>query len=159
MQSNIWTFITFLCFIYIYPIQLIADWTTVEFFTKDKVNIGNAEGVDSWFLQLPAFKFKLKNLEVGKYRIALYDGDSCENFGIPIIESKPELSDWNIENLVNFSIDKNGIFNSTIGLKPKITTANNRGLISIGSMRGKPLLIFKENNNKFYACGFVPITN
>src|SRR6056300_960280 len=112
MQSNIWTFITFLCFIYIYPIQLIADWTTVEFFTKDKLNIGNAEGVDSWFLQLPAFKFKLKNLEMGKYRIALYDGDSCENFGIPIIESKPELSDWNIENLVNFSIDKNGIFNS-----------------------------------------------
>ena len=137
----------------------MADWTTVEFFTKNNNNIGIAEGVDSWFLQLPAFKFKLKNLEEGKYRIALYDGKSCENFGFPIIENNPELSDWDIENLVNFSIDKTGNFNTTIGLKPNITTAENRGLISIGTMRGKPLLIFKDNESKFYACGLVPITN
>ena len=150
-------FCIFICLFYICPIQIMADWTTVEFFTRNKNNIGNAEGVDSWFLQLPAFKFKLKNLETGKYRIALYDGESCENFGIPILKNNPELSDWNIENLVNFSIDKTGIFNTTIGLKPTITTAKNRGLISIGTMRGKPLLIFKDNESTFYACGFVPI--
>tara|TARA_B100000686_G_scaffold111542_1_gene118950 strand:- start:3098 stop:3514 length:417 start_codon:yes stop_codon:yes gene_type:complete len=136
---------------------LKADWTTVEFFTKSKKNIGNAEGVDSWFLQLPAFKFNLNNLKTGKYRIALYDGNSCKDYGLPIHKNNPELIDWDPENLINFYVDESGKFNTTLGLKPKITTANNRGLISIGSMRGKPLLIFTKVDNSVFACGLIPI--
>ena len=146
-----------LFFIFFCSFQLKADWTTVEFFTKNKNNIGNAEGVDSWFLQLPAFKFNLKNLKSGKYRIALYDGNSCKDYGLPIHKNNPELIDWDPENLVNFSVDKSGEFNITLGLKPKITTAENRALISIGSMRGKPLLIFRKDDNSIFACGLIPI--
>ena len=144
-------------YIFFFSFQVKADWTTVEFFTKDKENIGNAEGVDSWFLQLPAFKFNLNNLKPGKYRIALYDGSSCEDYGLPIHKNKPELNAWNPENLVNFYVDENGKFNTTLGLKPEITTADNRGLISIGSMRGKPLLIFNKEDNLIFACGLIPI--
>ena len=42
-------------FISMYSPNLYADWVTIDFFTSDKKNIGNAEGVDSWFLGLPAF--------------------------------------------------------------------------------------------------------
>ena len=145
--------------IFIFTFQLKADWTTVEFYNKSKENIGNAEGVDSWFLQLPAFKFNLRNLKSGKYRIALYDGNSCIDYGLPINRNNPELSDWDPENLINFYVDETGKFNTTLGLKPKITTADNRGLISIGSMRGKPLLIFTKEDNSFFACGLIPIKN
>ena len=146
-------------FISIFSFQLKADWTTVEFFTKDRKNIGIAEGVDSWFLQLPAFKFNLKNLNPGEYRIALYDGNSCTNYGLPIHQSNPQLIDWDPENLVSFTVNEKGTFDITLGLKPKNTTAENRGLISISSMRGKPLLIFAKKNNSLFGCGLIPVKN
>ena len=58
-----------LIFISMYSPNLYADWVTVYFFTSDEKNIGSAEGVDSWFLGLPAFKFNLKHLKPGEYSI------------------------------------------------------------------------------------------
>ncbi len=36
-------------------------------------------------------------------------------------------------------------------------TEETRGLISIGSLRGSPLLIFKDNEKHFIGCGMVPL--
>ena len=69
-----------------------SDWTTVEFIQNDGSSIGIAEGADSWFLNAPAFKFDFKNLEPGKYRIALYDGKSCLEYGISAEISNPKLA-------------------------------------------------------------------
>ena len=144
-------------FISMYSPNLYADWVTIDFFTSDKKNIGNAEGVDSWFLGLPAFKFNLKHLKPGEYRIALYDGNSCSNKGFPIHLNNPELISWNPENLLLLSVKEDGIFNTTLGVKPQNTTAENRDLISITTMRGKPLLLFNKSNNSLFACGVVPL--
>ena len=141
----------------IFSFNLNADWATVEFFNQDGRNIGNAEGVDSWFLGLPAFKFNLKYLDPGKYRIALYDGNSCSNYGLPIQKNNPKLIDWHPENLLILSVNNNGIFDTTLGIKPQNTTAEVRGLINITSMRGKPLLLFKKSNDSLFACGVVPL--
>ena len=106
---------------------------------------------------LPAFKFNLKHLKPGEYRIALYDGNSCSNKGFPIHLNNPELVSWNPENLLLLSVKEDGIFNTTLGVKPENTTAENRDLISITTMRGKPLLLFNKSNDSLFACGVVPL--
>ena len=136
-----------------------ADWTTVKFYKKDGTSIGLAEGADSWFLNAPAFKFNLKNLEPGKYRMALYDGESCINYGVLAEINKPKLKTWHTSRLLIIEANQKGIFNTTLGIKPEVFNEDSRNLISISSLRGFPLLLFKVNNNELIACGVVPLIN
>ena len=87
----------------------------------------------------------------------MYDGNSCSNYGLPIQKNNPKLIDWHPENLLILSVNNNGIFDTTLGIKPHNTTAEVRGLINITSMRGKPLLVFKKSNNSLFACGVIPL--
>ena len=134
-----------------------ADWATVIFNKPSGKNIGFAEGVDSWFLNAPAFKFNLKNIEPGEYRLALYDGKNCNEYGVSAEINRPELKDWNPSKLLIFTVKENRIYNVTLGMKPKKFTDETVGLITIGSLRGHPLIIFKKNINTPFACGIVPI--
>jgi hypothetical protein len=136
-----------------------SDWTTVIFFKNDGTNLGTAEGADSWFLNAPAFKFNLKNLEPGIYRIALYDGDSCNNYGISAAIKNPKLKAWHTEKLLILEVNDKGLFNTTLGVKPKVFNEETRNLVSIGSLRGYPLILFKVKNNEMIACGLVPKSN
>lgn len=136
-----------------------SDWTTVEFIQNDGSSIGIAEGADSWFLNAPAFKFDFKNLEPGKYRIALYDGKSCLEYGISAEISNPKLKSWHTSKLLIIEANQEGIFNTTLGIKPEVFNEDSRNLISISSLRGFPLLLFKVNNDELIACGVVPLIN
>ena len=44
-------------------------------------------------------------------------------------------------------------------MKPDKFTEETRGLISIGSLRGYPLLLFKDNEKYLTGCGMVPVLN
>jgi hypothetical protein len=136
-----------------------TDWTTVEFLKSDGTSIGKAEGADSWFLNAPAFKFNFKNLEPGTYRIALYDGTSCANYGASAEINNPKLKTWHTAKLLILEANEEGIFNTTLGIKPDVFNEDSRNLVSISTLRGYPLLLFKLNNNDLIACGIVPLHN
>ena len=55
--------------------------------------------------------------------------------------------------------NQEGIFNTTLGIKPEVFNEDSRNLISISSLRGFPLLLFKVNNDELIACGVVPLIN
>ena len=136
-----------------------SDWATINFYKVNGSKIGTAEGVDSWFLNAPAFKFNLKNLESGIYRLALYDGKSCKNYGAPAEINNPKLKPWKPSHLLTLKVKENGIFKTTLGMKPEKFTEETRDLISIGSLRGYPLLLFKYNEKYLIGCGMVPLLN
>ena len=136
-----------------------SDYVTINFYKTNGKIIGSADGVDSWFLNAPSFKFNLKNLESGKYRLALYDGKSCKKYGEPAEINNPKLKPWKPSHLVIFNVTENGAFNTTLGMKPDKFTEETRGLISIGSLRGYPLLLFKDNEKYLIGCGMVPVLN
>ena len=146
-----------LTFNIIYINYSYSDYAIINFYKANGIKIGSAEGVDSWFLNAPSFKFNLSNLESGLYRIALYDGESCINYGAPAEIKNPKLNSWKPSHLLALDVKNNGIFDTTLGIKPIKFTEETRGLISIGSLRGSPLLIFKDNEKHFIGCGMVPL--
>lgn len=136
-----------------------SDWTNILFYKSDGTTIGTAEGVDSWFLNAPSFKFDFRNLESGIYRLALYDGNSCNNYGLSAEINNPKLKPWKPSELLILEVKENGMFDTTLAIKPDNFTEETRGLISIGSIRGYPLLLFKDNQKKLVGCGMVPLLN
>ena len=136
-----------------------SDWTNIKFYKSNGIIIGTAEGVDSWFLNTPSFKFDFKNLESGIYRLALHDGNSCNNYGLSAEINNPKLKPWKPSQLLILEVRENGIFDTTLAMKPDNFTEKTRGLISIGSLRGYPLLLFKDSEKKITGCGMVPLLN
>ena len=141
---------------------VIADTAITKFQAIDKtqmgeaVNMGQVELVDTWFLQLPAFKFSLYDFDPGAYILALHLGSSCSKRGPTLEKVKKELKIWNPENLFEIEVPENGYFDTTLIAKPDAVTSKTKNLITVTTMRGQIITIRKQENDKIYACGKVP---
>ena len=161
MNSNrciIHIFFILACFFSNY---VTADTAITKFKSIEKtqmgeaVNMGQVELVDTWFLQLPAFKFGLNDFEPGTYVLALHSGNSCNQRGPTLEKVQKELAVWKPSNLFEIEIPKNGFFSTTLIAKPETVTSKTKNLITVTTMRGKIISIRNQANNKVYACGKV----
>jgi len=140
-----------------YTMNASAKIDNVDFHSPAGKKLGSAEVFFSWFLSLPAFRFKLEDMKPGTYRLAMHDGDSCKNFGPTSDENNPLLKAWKTSKLLIFEVKEDGKLNIVLHIKPEIYTEETRALLSVESLKGHPLMIFELKNNDPVACGILPI--
>ena len=145
--------------LFLYSNYSHSQTATVEFYDNANYLIGGAELVDSWFLGLPAFTFKLKNMAEGEYFLAIYSGFGCKKSdrGIFFHLHDKKLAPWHTDRLLKFTINKKSTYSGVLSLKPDKVTSDTRELLTVSKMIGHPIIIY--NKHGFEACGIVAPIN
>ncbi len=144
--------------IFLLPFLLISicygQTAQVSFSNRLNQPIGTAEIVDSWFLGLPAFDFKLTNIPKGKYYLSAYSGKNCDHKSrgsfMHLIDSR--LEPWHTDKLLTFNVADSYDFNGILSLKPDKVNESTRSLLTAQKFINHPLVIYNDKSN-FEACG------